>query len=341
MGGTVVAMETQQQETVVGTGTAAEVEVDVVVVGGGAAGLSTALVLARSRRSVLVVDAGEPRNAPADAVHGYLGREGTPPLELTAAGRAEVEGYGASVVTGRVVSAEPAPDGSGEPRFRLVLDDGRRVLARRVALATGVRDVLPDVPGLAARWGRDVLHCPYCHGWEVRDRRVGVLATGVAALHQVGLFRQLTADVTLLAHGTRFSSDDLRRLDARGVRLVEGEVREVLVESDVLVGVRVGEEVVPLDALVVASFPDASSVLADTLGVATADLEMRGAVVARALQADPTTGATEVPGVVVVGNAAAPMATAVASAAAGVQAAAFLNAGLVEEDTVRALAALR
>ena len=193
--------------------------VDVVVVGGGAGGLSAALVLARSRRSVVVVDAGEPRNAPADAVHNYLGREGTPPLELAALGRAEVERYGARVLAGRVVeaTAAPAQDGPLVPRFALVLDDGTRVLARRVVLATGVRDVLPDVPGLAARWGRDVLHCPYCHGWEVQDRRIGVLATGAAAMHQVGLFRQLSPHVTLLAHGTAFGHVDRERLAAREV----------------------------------------------------------------------------------------------------------------------------
>lgn len=313
--------------------------VDVVVVGGGAAGLSAALVLARSRRSVLVVDAGEPRNAPADAVHNYLGREGTPPLELTAIGREEVERYGARVVTGRVVDARstPEPGRDPAPRFLLTLDDGRRVDTRRVVLATGVRDTLPDVPGLAERWGRDVLHCPYCHGWEVQDRRVGVLATSAAAMHQVGLFRQLTDTVTLLAHGTELEHRDRARLAARGVTLIEAPVTEVLVEDDVLVGVRTGDDVVALDALVVAAFPDASCDLASALGVATQELHMGELLMARSLDADPQTGATSVPGVVVVGNAAAPMGTTIAAAASGTQAGAMLNAGLVEEETAAAL----
>src|SRR6478609_7501334 len=147
---------------------------DVVVVGGGAAGLSGALTLARARRRVLVVDAGEPRNAPAGHVHNYLAREGTPPADLLAAGRAEVAGYGGAVVQGRVTTAERRDDGT----FRVTLEDGRRTDARRLLVTTGLVDELPDIPGVAQRWGRDVLHCPFCHGWETRDRAIGVLATG-------------------------------------------------------------------------------------------------------------------------------------------------------------------
>jgi len=146
---------------------------DVVVVGGGAAGLSGALMLARSRRSVVVIDAGAPRNAPAAGVHGLLGREGTPPTELLERARAEVRGYGGHVVNGEVSTV--TRDGDG---FRVALSDRRAVRARRLLVATGLVDELPDIPGLRDRWGRDVLHCPYCHGWEVRDQAIGVLATG-------------------------------------------------------------------------------------------------------------------------------------------------------------------
>ncbi len=152
---------------------------DVLVVGGGAAGLSGALALARARRSVLVIDAGAGRNAPAGHVHNYLGREGTPPAELLAAGRAEVTGYGGEVVTGSVTSAEPLPGLDGQDAgFRVELADGSSVAARRLLVTTGLVDELPGVAGVTERWGRDVLHCPYCHGWEVRDQALGVLATG-------------------------------------------------------------------------------------------------------------------------------------------------------------------
>jgi thioredoxin reductase len=133
---------------------------DVVVVGGGAAGLAGAVALARSRRSVLVVDAGEPRNAPAGHVHNFLTRDGTPPAHVYAAGREEVVRYGGAVESGRVTAL--SLDGE---RFAVQIGD-RAVTARRLLMATGLRDELPDVPGLAERWGIDVLHCPYCHGWD-------------------------------------------------------------------------------------------------------------------------------------------------------------------------------
>src|SRR5688500_16127330 len=158
--------------------------VDAVVIGGGAAGLSGALMLARSRRSVVVVDSGTPRNAPAEGVHGLLGLDGTPPAELLRRGREEVGRYGGRVVTGEVASAAPAaPSADGDLRFTIALADGRSVLARRVLVATGLRDVLPDIPGLARHWGHGVVHCPYCHGWEVRDEPIAILAVGPASIH--------------------------------------------------------------------------------------------------------------------------------------------------------------
>lgn len=141
-----------------------------VVVGGGAAGLSGALALARARRRVLVVDAGTPRDAPAAHVHNVLGHDGTPPARLLAAGRREVEGYGGEVVDGHVTALH-GPVGD----YGVDLADGSCVRARRLLLATGLTDELPAVPGMTASWGSSVLHCPYCHGWEVRDRAVAVL----------------------------------------------------------------------------------------------------------------------------------------------------------------------
>jgi thioredoxin reductase len=185
---------------------------DVVVVGGGAAGLSGAVALARSRRSVLVIDAGDPRNAPAARVHGFLTRDGTPPAEIYAAGRSEVARYGGRLETGWVTALRR----DGE-RFEVQIGNSRTVTARRLLVATGLRDELPDVPGLAARWGIDVLHCPYCHGWEVRDKRIGVLATGPRAIHQALLFRQLSPHVTLLQH-TGAAPDGEQRDAATGHR---------------------------------------------------------------------------------------------------------------------------
>jgi thioredoxin reductase/SAM-dependent methyltransferase len=308
---------------------------DAVVIGGGAGGLATALTLARSRRRVLVVDAGEPRNAPADGVHNYLGREGTPPGELTAIGRAEVEGYGGVVRPGRVVSASAAPEGG----FALGLesdeygDPAGALRARRVVLATGVVDELPDVTGLRERWGRDVLHCPYCHGWEVRDRRVGVLATSPLALHHVGLMRQLTDDVVLLLNDAfvpeRHAADEL---DARGVEVVPGVVSAVEVADDALRGVRLADgTVVGLDALLVPTVARARADVARLLGLAPTEQWMGEALLGEVIEVDAR-GETAVPGVWAVGNVADLRATVIASAASGTAVAAHLNADLVAED---------
>ena len=151
---------------------------EVVVVGGGAAGLSAALVLSRARRDVLVLDAGHPRNAPAAHMQGFLSRDGMPPGELLARGREEVSSYGGRIVAGTVEGISACPDGG----FRVLFSGGRRVAARQVLVATGLRDELPDISGLRERWARDVLHCPYCHGHEVRDRPLGVLGTSPDAV---------------------------------------------------------------------------------------------------------------------------------------------------------------
>jgi thioredoxin reductase len=154
-------------------------EYDVVVIGGGAAGLNGALMLARARRSVLVVDAGAPRNAPAAGVHGFLSRDGISPAELLEIGRAEVRKYGGAILAGEVMAT------AGEiGRFTVTLADGTPIGARRLLVTTGLVDELPDLPGLRARWGRDVVHCPYCHGWEIRDQAIGILATGPMSVHQ-------------------------------------------------------------------------------------------------------------------------------------------------------------
>ncbi|GAA4348263.1 bifunctional NAD(P)/FAD-dependent oxidoreductase/class I SAM-dependent methyltransferase [Angustibacter luteus] len=312
---------------------------DVVIVGGGAAGLSGALALARSRRSVLVVDAGSPRNAPAGHVHNYLGREGTSPLELLEIGRAEVASYGGEVVDGEVVSAQTVAVHGGTA-FAVTLADGRSVHARRLLVTTGLVDELPDVPGLAQRWGRDVLHCPYCHGWEVRDQAIGVLATSALAVHQALLFRQWSADVTLFSHTTSGPDDEaLAQLAARGIRVVDGEVAELVVDDDRLTGARLASgDVVALDALVVGARVHARSAALSSLGIEPAQVHMGDVLIGTLVPADPM-GATSVPGVYVAGNVTDPRATVIGSAAAGFNAGAALNADLIMEETAAAVAA--
>jgi thioredoxin reductase len=321
---------------------AAGEQYDVVIVGGGAAGLSAALTLGRARRSVLVVDAGAPRNAPASHVHNYLGCEGVSPGDLLAAGRAEVAGYGGRVVTGTVSSAEAlgGPDSAGG--FRVELAGGQAVRARRVLVTTGLVDELPEVPGVAERWGREVLHCPYCHGWEVRDQAIGVLATSPMAVHQALLFRQWSGDLTLFAHTAPAPGRDEReRLAARGIRLVTGEVAALEVTDDRLTGVRLRSgEVFPRQAVVVLPrFRARADVLA-SLGLKPAEQRAGGYVIGSYVPAGPA-GATSVPGVWVAGNVADPQAGVINAVAAGLNTAAALNADLIGEDTRRAVTAQR
>ncbi|MEV0807197.1 methyltransferase domain-containing protein [Micromonospora sp. NPDC050200] len=314
---------------------------DVVVVGGGAAGLSGALTLGRSRRSVLVIDGGTPRNAPAAHVHNYLTSEGVAPAELYATGRAEVAGYGVEVVDGTATTARRV-EGSGGARFDVELADGRRVRSRRLLVTTGLVDELPAIPGLAERWGRDVLHCPYCHGWEVRDGAVGVLATGPMATHQALLFRQLTDDVVVFTHtGPPLPPEQAEQLAARGVRVVEGEVTALEVTDDRLAGVRLRSgELVARQALVVGPAFTARADLLAGLDLKPSEFVVGGQVLGSHVAADAG-GATAVPGVWVAGNVTDPQATVIAAAAAGMKAGAALNADLIAEETAEAVAARR
>jgi thioredoxin reductase len=314
---------------------------DVVVVGGGAAGLSGALALVRSRRSVLVIDGGQPRNAPAAHMHNYLSRDGVAPEELLAVGRAEVAGYGGRIIDGSVIGVERLAGQEGRVGFRVALADGSSVDARRLLVASGLVDELPNLPGVAERWGRDVLHCAYCHGWEVRDQSIGILATGPLAVHQALLFRQLSADLVLFQHTAPvLTEDQTAQLTARGITIIAGEVAALEVHDDRLAGVRLRSGAfVARQAVVVTPHFAARAELLRTLGLELTTLEVGGAVMATAVAADPG-GATGVPGVWVAGNVTDPMAQVMMAAAAGLKAGAAINADLVFEETARAVTAL-
>ncbi|WP_091558741.1 NAD(P)/FAD-dependent oxidoreductase [Klenkia taihuensis] len=299
-------------------------DADVVVIGGGPAGLSGAKALARSLRSVVVVDDDRPRNAPADGAHNVLGHEGIAPRDLLAIGRRELEGYGGRVVDGRVVDARRTDGG-----FVVELADGGALTARRLLLAGGGVDELPDVPGLAQRWGRDVLHCPYCHGYEVRGQAIGVLATSPVSVHSTLMFSQLSPDVVLFAHGYSPTAEERATLDARGVQVVEGAVAGVEVTDDRLSGVRLASgEVVAREALVVTSFVRARTDHLAGLDLPVEELRMGDLVLGTKIVAEPT-GRTPVTGVWAAGNAVEPMGQVVASMAAGLMAGAQLNMDLI------------
>ncbi|WP_406369965.1 NAD(P)/FAD-dependent oxidoreductase [Streptomyces sp. NBC_00647] len=305
---------------------------EVVVVGGGTAGLSAALVLGRARRRTLVVDAGEPRNAPAAHLQGYLTRDGMPPAEFLAAGRREVEGYGVEIVRDRV--ADVVRDGAGE--FDVTVGAGRTVHARRLIVTTGLVDEMPSVPGVAERFGRDVLHCPYCHGWEVRDQAFGVLASTPMGVHQALMVSQWSKDVTLFLHTVgedELSDEDLRRLAAAGVAVVPGEVAELVVAADRLTGVRLTDgSTHDRSVLFVAPRPVPQTGLLDRLGA-----EMHETPFGAYPVVDPT-GLTSVPGVWAAGNAAGFAEQVVNAASGGYRAAATLNGELLFTDIDAAVA---
>jgi thioredoxin reductase len=320
---------------------------DVVVVGGGAAGISGAKIAARMRRRVLVVDAGAPRNAPAQGVHNYLYAEGGAPAQLWATARAEAQAYGVEVVDGVAVRAtivaDPEPAAA---RFTVDVRAGDGSVstagARRLLLATGLVDVLPQVDGLAERWGRDVLHCPFCHGWEVRGHAIGVLGSSAMSVHQVLLFRQLSDDVVYFQHTAPDPTDEqVEQLAALGVERVVGQVAAVETAGGVLSGVRMadGRRVARQAVGVGTALAGREDLVAD-LGLSMSDLEMGGAVLGRYLAADAS-GATATAGVWAAGNVAAPMAQVVNAAAAGATAGATIHMDLVTEDVAVAVAAHR
>lgn len=314
---------------------------DVIVIGGAAAGLSAALILGRSRRSVLVVDAGEPRNAPAEGVHNYLGREGTAPSELAGIGRDEVAVYGVEVTAGRIVAASATGgDGVDPVGFSVTTDSGAVVTARRLVVASGAVDVLPEVPGLAEQWGRGVVHCPFCHGWEIRDRRIGVLVTTPFGAHHALMFRALSEDVTAFVTNPSLVDDTTRAgFAARGIGVVDAAVARVLVSDEVLTGVQLATgEVVELDALAASSTAEARVGFLSGLGLVAEDVRIGDFRVGGALTVDAA-GQTSVRGVYAAGNVASPMATVIASAAAGTKVGAAVHGDLGQADLAAALAA--
>ncbi|MGW8767289.1 NAD(P)/FAD-dependent oxidoreductase [Streptomyces sp. NPDC055815] len=298
---------------------------DAVVIGGGAAGLSAALIMGRSRLSTLVVDAGEPRNAPAAHMHGVLSRDGTSPADYLATGRRELAAYGVDVRRGRVAGA--APDGGDG--FLVSLADGTRVRARRLVVATGLVDELPEIDGVAERWGRDVIHCPYCHGWEVRDLPFGVIAHPTMPAHQALMVSRWSKDVTLFLHTAgALSAHDAALLDAAGVRVVTGEVAGLAVEDDRLTGVRLADgRIVPRSVV----FVGARRLAARDDVLRELGAELRETPLGEFVAVDET-GRTSVPGVWAAGNVTGPQEQVVNAVSRGYRAGVAISNELLFAD---------
>ena len=300
------------------------------MIGGGSAGLSAALMLGRARRRVMVVDAGMPRNRFAAHMHGGLGLDGMPPLDLLATGRREVASYGGEFWDTAAVATRR--DGQG---FAVETADGRTALARALLVATGARDELPGIEGLAQWWGRGVAVCPYCDGWEVRDQRIGILATGPASPVQAQLLRQWSGIVSYLTDAAEpLEDDDLAAFGARGIRIEDGAVRRVLARDGRLAGVEMaGGRVIELDAVFTVPRLLPLDEPLRQLGAERTEYPWGSFATT-----DPS-GQTSVTGVWAAGNVVNAMANVPVAAGAGALAAGAINHALVLDDIQEALGA--
>jgi thioredoxin reductase len=299
---------------------------DVIVVGGGSAGLSAALMLVRARRRVLVFDNGQPRNGVAPRMHGLIGRDDTSPLELLADGRREIEGYGGRCETGMVVDVEVIGDG-----FVVATKGGRRHTARRLLVATGLRDDLPVIPGLREQWGRGVVVCPYCDGYEVRDRRIAVIATAPMSIFQAKLLRQWSDDVTYFSRGVFAPTErDRPEFDARNIAVEERPIARVVSSDGIVTAVEtVDGELIDADVVFIAPPSIPRDDILRLLGATRTDdgwTQVDGA------------GKTTVAGLYAVGNVVDLTLNVAMSIGAGAVVGGAINADLVDEDTSIALA---
>jgi thioredoxin reductase len=240
---------------------------DVIIVGGAFAGLAAATYLGRARRDVLIIDKGEPRNRFAEASHGFLGSDGANPADILAKAREQLATYS----TVRLVSGEAASARLIEGGFSFTLSSGETLTSRLAILAFGLRDNLDPIPGLHERWGKSVLHCPYCHGYEFSDRRLGVLWRTPMSVHQAALVAEW-GPTTLYMNGASLDPDSAAMLERRGVRVEPARVKSLLGEGTALQAIELDDgRQSPLEALYVAPKSTLSSPIAAELGALIED----------------------------------------------------------------------
>ncbi len=291
---------------------------DAVVVGGGPAGLSAALALGRATRRVLLASSGPARNAPASAAHNVFTRDGTPPADLLRIGREQLSAYDV------VIRDEWATDVCGDDAHYVVTLESRQIRTRGIILAAGVRDILPAKPGFQELWGLGLLHCPYCHGWEVANRPLGIYARGDDALHFAKLIGGWTSDLVLFTDGDpEISADDMQRIRSNGIVIREEAVQRLTGSRELEAVVLESGEVVPRAGLFIRPSQELRSDLPHKLGCA---ITAQGRVEADAL------GRTNVARVYVAGDMGPGHQAVPSAAATGALAGAGLNMELLAED---------
>lgn len=297
---------------------------DVIIIGGGIAGLTAAAVLGRARRRVCVINAGDPRNAPAEHVHGFPSRDGVAPRELIRLCRSDLAQYDVELID------VPATALTAERSVELA--DGRVLHGRHVVVATGLRDVLPDLTGAAQRWGRDLLQCPYCHGWEVAGRPLAVLASGPDSVQQAFLVRSFSAEVSLICgEELELTAEDTKALTAMGIAVVHGTAAELQVQDDALSAVVLADgRRVPCKAAFCEPGAAVDPLLPQVPGLS------RGADGCVETDSAGRTGADRI---WAVGNVTDPAGQAVTAAGDAYRLGVALNAELLEEDVAAAVGA--
>lgn len=296
---------------------------DAIIVGGSFAGLSAAMQLVRARRTVLLIDANQPRNRFAYASHGFLGQDGIAPAEIRRRVLEQLGRYpGFELIDGLASGAERSENG-----FTLLLESGRVVSSKRLILAVGVADTLPDVEGLAPLWGKCVVHCPYCHGYEIGGGPIGILASMSLAYHQAAMLPDW-GDVTLFTEpGVAFSDEERRMMEGRGVVFEPVRLVRLVADGEQLkAGELADGRRVPLNALFVQTKVRPASALAEILGAAVED-GPQGPY----LKIDDW-GSTSIPGLFAAGDAASPTHNATFASAAGVKAGIMAHRSLVIGD---------
>jgi thioredoxin reductase len=295
---------------------------DVIIVGGGPAGLSAALVLGRSRRQVLVCDSGKPRNTVSHAAHGFFSRDGIPPAELLQIGREQLRLYNSvKFQTGEVIDAEHLGN-----HFQVTLNNGTQFLTRKLLLATGVRDILPSIEGFAELWGSSIFHCPYCHGWEVRDQPLAIYGKGEVGFEKALMLTGWSHDLILCSDGSAELSDEQRQqLLNWGIQIHEEKIARLEHKDGALTGIALTTgEVIPRRGVFLHPEFCQHSDLPAKLGC---EFTSRGTVQVNESKQ------TSVPGVYVAGDTATHPLSAVGLAATeGALSAFAINRALIEEN---------
>jgi thioredoxin reductase len=317
---------------------AATTSFDTMIVGGGPAGLSAALLLGRSLKSVLVIDSGKPRNAVSHGANGFLSRDGIAPLELLQIGREQLAKYDTvKLHSGKVIDAQHlAATQTGRDGFEVTLDNGERFTARKLLLATGVKDILPDLDGFTELWGTGVFHCPYCHGWEVRDKSLAIYGSGATGVEQAMMLTGWSRDLILFTDGNGLNDEQRQKLAKWGIELCEEKIVGLEGENGALTGVILANgKVIPRDGMFVQPKLQQHSDLAKKLGCDFAENSFgifTNIFTENSFIRVGEDKQTSVPGLYAVGDTSNLLSQLTVVAAAGVVAAAAINRVLIEEN---------